>query len=113
MQTTRGAVKKAKAFILVLSVALAGCQTQMRMLETSGDLRVEPSTVAGANYVVHMRNTLDFGYNPDDKANRDRIALSYLKTQCPAGRIVKESVIATGTYGLGRPAKVYSLYVSC
>ncbi|MGO8093234.1 hypothetical protein [Rhizobium leguminosarum] len=104
---------KAKFLVLVLSVALAGCQTQMRMLEDSGDLRVEPTSVAGADYVVHMRNKIDFGYNPDDKATRDRVALNYMKTQCPAGRIVKESVIETGTYGMGRPARTYMLYVKC
>ncbi|MEH7903989.1 hypothetical protein V7794_22600 [Rhizobium laguerreae] len=104
---------KAKFLVLAFSITLAGCQTQMRMLETSGDIRVEPSPVAGADYVVHMRNTIDFGYNPDDKANRDRFALNYLKTQCPVGRIVNESVIQTGTYGLGRPARTYSIYVKC
>ncbi|MDW9668068.1 MULTISPECIES: hypothetical protein [Sinorhizobium] len=102
-----------RAAILIAMLAMTGCQTQMRMLETTGDVRVEPSTAAGADYVVHLRNTLDFGYNPDDKTNRDRFALNYLKSQCPAGRIVRESVINTGTYGLGRPARIYSIYVKC
>ncbi len=104
---------KTKALVMLLSVTLAGCQTQMRMWESSGDLRVEPANAADADYVVTMRNTLDFGYNPDDKTNRNHVALNYLKTQCPSGRVVRESMIQTGTYGMGRPARTYSVYVKC
>jgi hypothetical protein len=94
-------------------IALSGCQTQMRMLETSGDLRVEPSTVSGSDYVVHLRNTVDFGFNPDDEANRHRTTLNLLKSQCPSGKVVKDTVINTGTYGFGKPARLYSVYVKC
>lgn len=102
-----------RLFLSVGLLLLAGCQSQMRMLESSGDIRAEPSTVAGSDYVVHLRNTLDFGYNPDDKANRQKTALALMKTQCPSGRIVKESVLNTGTYGFGRPSRVYSIYIKC
>jgi hypothetical protein len=107
-------VKKTLLAVLVIGLSLtAGCQTHMRMLEMSGDMRVEPSTVAGADYVVHLRNTIDPNYNPDSKGNREMWALGMLKTQCPAGRIVKEAVINTGTYGIGRPSRTYSLYIRC
>lgn len=85
----------------------------MRMMEAAGQIRVEPSTLAGSDYVVHMRNVVDIGFNPDDKANREMWALNMLKAQCPAGRIVKTSVINTGTYGIGKPARNYSVYVRC
>ncbi|ANL33255.1 hypothetical protein AMC79_CH01154 [Rhizobium phaseoli] len=58
-----------------------------------------------------MPDTVDFGYNLDDKENRERFALNYRKTQCPAGRVVKESAIERGTDSLGRPARTYTLYV--
>lgn len=103
-----------KTLILItLGVALASCQSQMRALESGGAIRVEPSNVAGADYVVHLRNTVDFGYNPDDKANRDKFALQMLQKQCPTGRIVKETSVETGTYALGRVARTYFVYVKC
>lgn len=97
---------QAKALVLVLSVALAGCQTQ------SGDIEVAPVPVPGANHALLMSNTADVGYNPD-KEDRERHALNYLKTRCPAGRIIKESVVETGTSDLGRPTRSYMLYVKC
>ncbi|PDV89945.1 hypothetical protein CO652_00550 [Rhizobium sp. H4] len=96
-----------KALVLVLSVALAGCQTQ------SGELEVTPAPVPGANHALLMSNTPDVGYNPDDKEDRERHALNYLKTLCPAGRVIKESVVETGTNDQGRPARSYMLYVKC
>ncbi|MBY5810867.1 hypothetical protein [Rhizobium leguminosarum] len=98
---------QAKALVLVLSVALAGYQTQ------SGDIEVAPDPVPGADHALQMSNTADVGYNPDDKEDRERHALNYLKTRCPAGRIIKETVIETGTSDLGRPARTYMLYVKC
>ncbi|MBY3086055.1 hypothetical protein HFO10_07185 [Rhizobium laguerreae] len=98
---------QAKALVLVLSVALAGCQTQR------GELLVAPDPVPGANHALQMSNTPDVGYNPDDKEDRERHALNYLKSRCPAGRVIKESVIKTGTDDLGRPVRSYMLYVKC
>ena len=98
---------------LVIGLLLAGCQMQMRMFEAAGEMRVEPSTLAGSDYVVHMRNVIDINYNPDNKANREMWALGMLKTQCPAGRVVRTSVINTGTYGIGKPARTYSVYIKC
>ncbi|MBY3260373.1 hypothetical protein HFO15_01660 [Rhizobium laguerreae] len=98
---------QAKALVLVLSVALAGCQTQ------SGDTVIAPVPVPGANHALQMSNTPDVGYNPDDKEDRERHALNYLKSRCPAGRVIKESAIETGTDDLGRPVRTYMLYVKC
>ncbi|NNU39593.1 hypothetical protein G9X64_24585 [Rhizobium sophorae] len=98
---------QAKALVLVLSVALAGCQTQ------SGDMEVAPVPVPGADHALQMSNTPDVEYNPDDKEDRERHALNYLKKRCPAGRIIKESVIETSTSDQGRPARSYILYVKC
>lgn len=92
---------------------LAGCQSQMRVLEAGGNIRVERSTVAGSDYAVHIKNALDFGFNPDDRANRHKWALDYLKTQCPGGRVVSEDEIVTGQYLTGRPSKTYAVYVKC
>ncbi|WEO73822.1 hypothetical protein [Agrobacterium vitis] len=99
--------------LVSLAVLLSSCQSQMRVLEAGGDIRVEPSTIAGSDYAVHLRNTIDFGYDPDVKANREKFALGILKKQCPTGKIVNENVIVTGTYLSGSPSRVYTVYVKC
>jgi len=95
------------------ALALVGCQSQMRMLESGGALRVEKSNSPGSDYVVYIKNSVDFGFTPDDKANRDKWALEYMKTQCPAAQIVSEDEIATGTFGTGRTSKTYLVYIKC
>jgi hypothetical protein len=98
-------------------VALAGCATSgayHQMLQTNGAMHVDPAPPGvGYDYVVSLRNLVDIGFNPDDKATRDATALSLLKTQCPAGSVVGETIINTGTYATGRPSLVYALQVKC
>jgi hypothetical protein len=52
-------------------VVLAGCagtDTQLRMLENSNALQIEPSQVK--DYVVRMKNLVDLGYDPDNPETR-------------------------------------------
>jgi hypothetical protein len=98
--------------LLIASLLLvSGCQT--RILEQEGVLRVEPSTLAGSDYVVQLRNSLDFGFDPDNTANRHKWALHYIKSQCPNGRVVSDRAVETGTYALGRPARTHFVYIAC
>jgi hypothetical protein len=98
--------------ILIASLlVLAGCQT--RVLEQQGVIRVEPSTLAGSDYVVQIQNAVDIGFNPDDPANRHMWALSYIRSQCPAGRVVSDRSVSTGTFAFGKPAKTYFVYIAC
>lgn len=97
---------------LILS-ACAGSQTHMRVLEADNALNVMPASSPTHDFVVSIRNLKDFGYDPDDKATRDRTALQALETQCPAGRVVGETVINTGTYALGNPSRTYAIQVKC
>lgn len=102
-----------KVVVLVTVLVLGGCQTQMRMIENDGALSVEPTNDKGANYIVKMRNQVDFGFNPDDRASRHEWALRYTNVQCPSGRIVSESSIETGTYATGRKSRTHFVYVAC
>ena len=93
--------------ILPTAVLLAGCagsQAHLRLFEHDNALSVAPAQSPTHDYVVSIRNLKDFGYDPDDKATRDSTALTALKTQCPAARVVGETAIDTGTYALGNPA---------
>jgi hypothetical protein len=62
---------------------------------------------------VSIRNVIDIGYDPDNKATRDAAALRVLAEQCPNGRIVDETVIKTGRFLTGRPARTYAIHVKC
>jgi len=102
--------------LLFVVAALAGCagsQTHLRTLEQVNALSVAPAQSPTHDYVVSIRNVKDPGYDPDNKPTRDATALAALKTQCPSGRIVGETVIDTGTYLLGNPARTYAIQVKC
>lgn len=97
-------------------VAFAGCagsQSHLRLLEKDNALSVAPANSPTHDFVVSIRNLKDFGYDADDKATRDRTALQALEAQCPAGRVVGETVINTGTYALGNPSRTYAIQVKC
>ena len=102
------------ALLVVISLGvLSGCQGQMRALESGGALRAERSTKAGSDYVVQIRNTVDFGFTPDNIENRHKWALDYLKYQCSNARVVSDEEIVTGTFLTGRQSKTYSVFVKC
>jgi hypothetical protein len=52
------------------------------------------------DFVVHVRNIPDIGYNPEGKEDRGRMALRLLKRQCPTGRVVGEDKIITEIWGI-------------
>lgn len=97
---------------LVVS-ACAGTDAHMRMLESDGAFAIAPGAAAG-EYVVTLRNVRDFGYDPDDPAQRQATAARALEAQCGRpGRVVGETIINTGTYALGQPARTYAVRVVC
>ncbi len=103
-------------FATVAVLALIGCagsQSHLRILESGNAISVTPSSAPGHDFVVSIRNVKDFGYDPDDKATRDTTALQMLREQCPAGRVVGETVVNTGTFALGNPARNYLVQVKC
>lgn len=104
------------AVFVLLAPAFSGCsgtQSHLRTLEQINALSVAPASSPTHDFVVSIRNVKDPGYDPDIKATRDATALSALKTQCPGGRVVGETVIDTGTYLLGNPARTYAIQVKC
>jgi hypothetical protein len=104
------------ALLTLTGLGISGCagtQSHLRTLEQINALSVAPASSPTHDFVVSIRNVKDPGYDPDNKATRDATALSALKTQCPAGRIVGETVVDTGTYALGNPARTYMVQVKC
>ncbi len=79
-----------------------------------GAVRIEQAS-AGKPYdfVVHVRNIPEIGYNPEVKKDRRRMALGLIKTQCPAGRVVGEDKINTEILGITSSPPDYVVLVSC
>lgn len=99
---------------------LTGCsQTEVRLYEQNGHLQIDPTSMHGADYVIGMRDIIDigFGFNANDRVQRNEMALRALKAQCPAGQIVAEDKIELGGSGglipLGGPQRRYLIYVKC
>jgi Flp pilus assembly protein TadD len=102
--------------ISILTVALAGCagsQVKLRMQEGSGELAVTPEAGKPYDYTVKIVNRSDIGYDPDDPETRRTTALTLLKDQCPKAQVMGETVVNTGSYLTGRPAKAYFVQVKC
>lgn len=93
--------------------ACAGSQIHDRMLETGGDVRIEPTPGPGYDFSVNIRNTVDIGYDPDDLESRQKTALGFARNQCANAQIAGESVVTTGKYLTGRDSKVYSIKIKC
>ena len=75
---------------------------------------IEPaSSVSSYDYVVHVRNTYDIGYNPEVKEDRFRMALKALKGRCRAARIVGENKISTEIWGITSSLPDYIVLVKC
>lgn len=82
-------------------------------MEYHGTLTILPANTPDHDFIVSIRNIKDIGYNPDNPDTRNGTALLALKEQCPTGRVVGETVINTGTFGLGQPARTYAIRVKC
>lgn len=104
-----------RGIIILSALALSACtgQTQLRLLEADNALRVDRVEHPTHDYVVTMRNVVDINLDLDDKADRDDIALRAMQAQCPAARVVDETVIETGTYLTGRPSRTYAVQIRC
>lgn len=90
--------------LVPLAFLLIACQqTEVRLYEQNGKTRIEPTNIAGADYVVHIRNQVDigFGFDPNVRSQRNAIALRTMAAQCPNGTIVKEDAIELGGPGAG------------
>ncbi|MGA2288473.1 hypothetical protein [Bradyrhizobium sp.] len=82
--------------------------------DTRGVIRIEQAA-AGKPYdfVVHVRNIPDIGYNPLVSEDRRRMALGLLKRQCPTGRVVGEDKIITEIWGITSSPPDYVVLVRC
>src|ERR1700733_525983 len=99
---------KAGHALVIYSAALTGC-ADMR-----GTVRVDPAP-AGQPYdfVVHVKNSAEIGYNPEVSSDRAGMAVALVKRYCPAARDVGQEKIITEIYGIASSKPDYVVFVSC
>jgi hypothetical protein len=79
-----------------------------------GLIRIEPAAVGKPyDFVVHVRNIPDIGYNPEVSEDRRRMALHLLRPQCHAAQVVGEDKIKTELWGITSSPPDYVVLVRC
>ncbi len=93
---------------LIFSAALAGCA------DVRGTVRVEQAA-AGKPYdfVVHVKNSAEIGYNPEVSSDRAGMAVALVKRYCHAPRVVGQEKIITEIYGITSSKPDYVVFVNC
>jgi hypothetical protein len=77
-------------------------------------VRVEPAPSGQPyDYVVHVLNTYDIGYNPEVRRDRNRMALRLLRGRCRAPRVVGDDKIITEIWGITSSRPDYIVLVKC
>jgi hypothetical protein len=82
--------------------------------DTRGRVWVQQAS-AGKPYdfVVHVRNIPDIGYNPEVREDRYRMALTLVRGQCRQVRIVGDDKVMTEIWGLTSSPPDYVVLVKC
>src|ERR1700733_7762837 len=82
--------------------------------DTRGRVWVQQAS-AGKPYdfIVHVRNIPDIGYNPEVKADRYRMARKLLKGQCRTTHVVGDDKRNTEIWGLTSSPPDYVVLAKC
>jgi hypothetical protein len=93
---------------IVFLVTLAG------WTDTRGMVWVQPAAPGSPyDFVVHVRNIPDIGYNPEVKEDRYRMALKLLRGQCRTAHVVGDDKIITEIWGITCSPPDYVVLVRC
>ena len=65
------------------------------------------------DYIVHVRNTFDYGYNPEVSEDRVRLARQVVKPYCGNSRVLGEHTISTEIPGITSSRPDYVVYIKC
>jgi hypothetical protein len=99
---------KVAAALVTFSAVLTGCA------ETRGTVRIEQASAGKPyDYLAHVKNIPEIGYNPEVPEDRKRMALALVKRDCPAARVVGQDTIITEIYGITSSKPDYVVFVRC
>lgn len=106
---------KSKLVVTLCLVALAGCSnnTRLALMTRSGEVRVDRTPTANHDYTVTVRNVYEAGYDADIQQDRNTMALSAMKGECPNGKVVGEDFIKVGEQPDARRRGDFKIFVKC
>lgn len=65
------------------------------------------------DYVIHVPNSYDYGYNPTVRLDRARLARRAVRPFCRRSQIVGDDKVITEIWGLTSSPPDYVVYVAC
>jgi hypothetical protein len=65
------------------------------------------------DFVVHVKNSAEIGYNQEVPSDRAGMALALVKRYCPAPHVVGQQTVITEIYGITSSKPDYLVFVSC
>ena len=65
------------------------------------------------DYVVNVRNTFDYGYNPEVSEDRVRLARQVIKPNCRNSQVVRENKFPTDVPGITSSRPDHVVYIKC
>lgn len=102
----KGMLANAAGLTMVLCLSCAGHARERSYVEAA---------LPGSPYdfVVHVPNSYDYGYNPMVQTDRIRSARQAVKSFCPGSEIVRDEIITTEIWGLTSSPPEYVVYMAC
>ena len=99
---------------LIAAILLSAATLSARADFNGTPPRVEQAS-AGKPYdwVVYVRNVPDYGYNPEIRHDRIRMALKLVRKQCPVAHAVGDEKIVNEIWGIGGRLPDYVVLVRC
>jgi hypothetical protein len=108
-----------RSFYLLLAVTVASCSPTsdggVTAMTSAGQLRISPAEGgADHDFLVQFPILRDFGFNTENRSDREALVNAALRQQCASINIIREAQIKSGQRGLsGQPNILYSEYVRC
>lgn len=84
-------------------------------MDSFGGLSIEPTEKYYSDYLVEFKgNTMDIGYNSNNREDRIKILNTYVSSTCPNGYIIqKEDSLKMGKKTENNSIENYFVYLKC
>ena len=97
--------------LLVIATAAFPCSA---FGQPQGDSIIEAAPPGQPyDYVIHVQNTYDYGYNPQVRDDRFLLAKRIVRPFCNKARIIGDAKFKTEIFGLITGKPDYVVYVKC
>lgn len=106
---------RSKFALAMCLAALGGCteRASMNVMQAHGDLRVDKTPTVAYDYTVTIRNIAHPGFVAERREDREGLALSAMKAQCPGAKIVGEDFIKIGEQPKSERMGEFKIKVFC